>query len=306
MIDLQKLHVFHVVVQEGSFSAAAERLYITQSAVSQQIKTLESGIGRTLFDRGWHGVRLTPSGEILAETTRQIFDLLAKAEHELSADVEVTSGKLTLGATPGIGVYLVPNWVQEFRTEFPKITVALNTDVTGDIVDEVLAHRFEIGIIEGEVPDSTPMRLGVLVLAAVELQLVVGFKHPFWERQSVPLAELSNHSFIMREQGSQSRIWLERTLWRHGIEPVIGAEFDNFEAIKRAVASGTCMAVLPSYIFEREADQHLLHPVTVEGKPFMRELKLVWDREIPISPIARRFMTYLTRYYPAAGAFQPG
>lgn len=302
MIDLHKLHIFHIVAQEGSFSAAAERLLITQSAVSQHIKELETSMGQTLFDRGWRGVRLTPSGEVLAGYASRVFDLIAEAENALTDVLHLASGKVSLGATPGVGVYLAPLWVQEFRSQYPNLTVALNTGVTSQVVADILAHRIDLGIIEGELDELQPGRLGHVVLDSVEQKIAVGFKHPFWDVSSVEVSELAQYSFIVRQQNSQSRIWLDRALRREGIEPKIGAEFDNFESIKRAVAAGMCMAVLPSYVSQTEVEQNMLHLVSVRGKPFVRELRLIWDRNIRFSPIASAFANYLSRQYPTAKA----
>ena len=115
MIDLNKLHVFNVVAQAGSFSAAADRLYITQSAVSQHIKELETGLGRQLFQRGRRGVRLTPHGEILQRYARDIFALVARAEAALTDVAHLSEGRVSIGATPGVAVYLAPEWIQRFR-----------------------------------------------------------------------------------------------------------------------------------------------------------------------------------------------
>src|SRR5512145_430713 len=149
MLDLYKLQIFAVVVQEGSFSRAAEHLYVTQSAVSQHIKELEAGLGTTLFQRGPRGVKLTHPGEILYGYTRDIFALVAQAETALTDVEHLTSGRVSLGATPGIGVYLAPDWVQQFRAQYLQITVSLQTDITPHIVADVLGHRLDIGFIEG-------------------------------------------------------------------------------------------------------------------------------------------------------------
>lgn len=302
MLDLYKLHIFSVVVQEGSFSAAAERLYMTQSAVSQHIKELEASLGRQLFQRGWRGVRLTPHGEILNRYTGEIFALVAKAESALIDIESLSSGRVSIGATPGIGVYLAPDWVQNFRARYPQLTVALQTGVTAQIVSDVLGQRLDIGFIEGELDDYPAPRLSMLVLEAVEQQVVVGFKHPFWERDTVPIEALHQQSFIVRQPNSQSRIWLERTLSQHGIEPAIGAEFDNLESIKRSVTVGTCLAVLPAYVVQAEVEQGLLRRIPVEGKPFTRSLKLIWDSQAHFSPITRAFLTELSQQYPALNA----
>jgi len=298
MLDLHKLRVFYVVAQEGSFSAAAERLYITQSAVSQQIKELEASLGQPLFEREWRGVRLTPSGEVLTDYRRQIFDLIAQAENALTNVQQLASGKISLGATPGIGVYLAPLWVQGFRARYSHLTVALNTGITAQVVGDVLAHRIDLGIIEGELDDLTPPRLGHVIMAQVEQKIVVGSKHPYWHAPQVDAADLGTQSFITRQQNSQSRIWLERTLKRLGIDPMIGAEFDNIESIKRAVSAGTCVAVLPAYVIQTEVEQNVLRAVPVDGQPFVREIKLVWDRDVRFSPVVRAFIDYLSTDYP--------
>ena len=298
MIDLHRLYVFHIVAQEGSFSAAAVRLYMTQSAVSQHIKELEASLGQTLFDRGWHGARLTASGEVLAGYARQVFELVAQAENALTDVGRLASGRVSIGASPGVGVYLAPHWVQQFRSQYPRLTVAFNTGVTAQITADVLAHRIDLGVIEGELDPRSLARLGHHILEQVEQSVVVGFKHPFWDMSSVTLAALNQQSFIVRQQNSQSRIWLEQTLKQHGVEPVIGAEFDNLESIKRALGAGRCLAVLPAYVVEVEVEQHMLRRIPVEGQPFVRAMRLIWDREVRFSPVARAFLAFLAEHYP--------
>lgn len=299
MLDLYKLQIFLAVVQEGSFSAAGERLYITQSAVSQHIKDLEAGLGRPLFERGWRGVSLTPEGEILYRYARQIFALVAEAENALTDVERVSGGRVSIGATPGAAVYLAPDWVQRFRARYPQLTVALQTGVTAQIVAEVLSNRLDVGFIEGELESFRQPRLESLALQEIEQVVVVGFKHPWWERSSAAIEDLHRQSFIVRPPNSQSRAWLEETLRVRGIEPVIGAEFDNLESIKRAVIAGMCLAVLPPYVVQDEVSQGLLHVVALEGQPLRRTLRLIWDRDIHFAPVTRAFIESLSGDYPA-------
>ena len=212
MLDLYKLQIFVTVAQEGSFSAAAERLYVTQSAVSQQIKTLEKQLGRSLFQRGRRGVKLTAHGDILLRYSQQIFALLEEAENAL-VDVEnLAEGRLSIGATPGISIYLVPDWVQRFRAQYPQLSVALKTGVTAQIVADVLAKQIDLGFVEGELDDLKPQRLNVIALEEVEQMVIVGFKHPWWDKETVEIADLHQQSFIVRPPDSQSRIWLDQAL----------------------------------------------------------------------------------------------
>ena len=298
MIDLYKLHIFHAVTQTGSFSTAAERLYMSQSAVSQHVKEIETSLGQQLFIRGRRGVKLTAQGEILADYSRQIFDLLANAETALTNVEQLTSGKVSVGATPGVGIYLVPDWVQRFRAHFPQLTVVLQTGVTDLIVADVLNHRLDLGFIEGELADLHEGKIAFQVLQEVEQLVVVGFQHPFWDRSHLTLHDLDHQSFIVRQQGSQSRSWLEETLHAQGITPVIGAEFDNLESMKRAVTAGRCLALLPSYVVENELQQNQLRVLPIKDRPLLRYLKLIWDPKFPFSPVSRAFLNELSNQYP--------
>lgn len=299
MLDLHKLHIFSVVVQEGSFSAAAVRLYITQSAVSQQMKDLEHGLGQPLFQRGWRGVTLTVHGEILARYTQEIFRLVAEAETALTDVGQLTAGKVSIGATPGAGVYLVPDWVQGFRARYPQLTVTLQTGITGQIVSDLLAHRLDVGVIEGELDGFNQTRLQYMILAEVEQMVVVGIRHPFWDVPQLTMEDLREQSFITRQPTSQSRQWLDSVFMGHSIEPLIDAEFDNLESIKRAVVSGPYVTILPPYVVQNEVEAHLLRLVPVTGSPFMRSLKLIWDRDTPFSPVTRAFLTEISMLYPS-------
>ena len=299
MLDLYKLQIFAVVAQEGSFSAAAERLFMTQSAVSQHIKDLEAGLGRPLFERGRRGVTLTAHGEVLNRYAGKIFALLAEAETALTDVGHLTSGRLSIGVTPGIAVYLAPDWVQKFRARYPQITVAMQTGTTPQVVAEALAHRLDLGFVEGEIDDLSHAHLQALVLEEVEQQVVVGFKHPFWEAERATIQDLKQQSLLVRQANSHSRLWLERTLRQHGVEPLIGAEFDNLESMKRAVAIGTCLAVLPPYVVQSEVEQGLLHVVPMEGRPFVRSLRLIRDSSVVLPPIARAFLAEMADHFSA-------
>lgn len=302
MLDLYKLHIFSVVVQAGSFSAAAERLYMTQSAVSQHIKALEIGLGRQLFQRGPRGVRLTAHGEVLSRYTTEVLALVAQAETALMDVDQLLNGRISIGVTQGIGVYLAPAWVQGFRARYPALTVALQTGVTTQIVADVLSQRVDVGFIEGELDDHVPPRLASLVLEEIEQQVVVGGKHPLWGAAMVHLPALRSHQLIVREANSQSRLWLVQTLRQHGIDPTIGAEFDNLESMKRAVALGTCVAVLPAYVVQSEVERGQLCAIPIEGRPLTRSLKLIWDATTPFTAITRAFLASLSHQYAALQA----
>jgi len=306
MIDLNKLQVFTIVAREGSFSAAAERLFVTQSAVSQHIKDLEAGLGRPLFRRGRRGVELTTHGEVLQRYARDIFALVAQAEAALTDVAHLSEGRVSIGATPGVSVYLAPEWISRFRERYPHLTVALQTGVTGQIVPDVLAGRLDMGLIEGELDAyAGEARLAWHDLVEVEQWVVVGRGHPWAERPSVRLEELHRRPMILRQPGSQTRAWLDGALRPRGVSPVVAAEFDNLESIKRSAAQGSCLAVLPAYVMREETAAGTLRAIPVEGRPLWRTLKLVWAADAYLSPVALAFLEDLGVEYPSLRGFDP-
>lgn len=297
MLSLYKLEIFNAVIDTGSFSAAAGQLFMSQPAVSQHIHDLEASLGTRLFDRGTRGVTPTAQGLILHDYARQVFALLAEAENKL-VDVEnLESGGTTVAATPGVSVYLLPDWIGAFRGRYPRLTVSLQTGITTQVSADVLAHRADVGFVEGELDDPAPARLGVLELEQMEQYVVVGPNHAWWDSAQVSLPALGEQTLLMRPPRSQSRIWLDGVLGRHGLHPQVGAEFDNLESIKRSLMAGTCVAVLPSYVVRHDVMLGLLHAIPVEGAPLQRTLKLLWDRDRPFSPVTRALLRHLSATY---------
>ncbi|MCB0062737.1 MAG: LysR family transcriptional regulator [Caldilineaceae bacterium] len=304
MLDLHKLEIFQRVVREGSFSRAAETLFMTQPAVSQHIQDLETQLGTQLFLRERRGVSLTPEGETLHSYTLKILQLMAEAENAITDVRKLATGQLTLGATPGVSIYLLPDDIQAFRAQYPQLSVTLQTGITPQIVQELRGGQIELGFIEGELDAVTSAQLGVLGLQEVEQHVVVGPKHPWWTRKMVTLGELDRQPFIMRQPTSQTRIWLERVLDANAIHPKISAEFDNVESIKRTVMLGMCLTILPAYVVSHEVATEQMHAIAVENSPLQRTLKLIWDKERHFSPVATAFLRHLSGRFPALTALK--
>jgi DNA-binding transcriptional LysR family regulator len=299
MLNLYKLEIFAIVVQTGSFSAAADRLLMTQPAVSQHIQDLEASLGARLFLRGRRGVTMTEAGETLHRYTQEILRLVAEAEDAVTDVQHLASGQVSVAATPGVGVYLLPDWTQAFRQQYPNLTVVVETSITARIVAGLRSGQMDIGFVEGELDGVDPEGIGVQELEVNEQFVIVGPKHPWWERESVSMEALAGQSIVMRQRNSQTRIWLDGELQRAGVQVQVAAEFDNVESIKRAVAKGKDISILPDYAVRNELEMHMLRAVPVEGRPLLRTLKLVWSRNAFFSPVTRTFLRFLARYLPA-------
>jgi len=298
MLSIYKLEIFSVVVAEGSFSAAGERLHMSQSGVSQHIQDLEGQLGTRLFKRGRRGVTLTAAGETLHDYTRSILRLVAEAEGAVTNVENLTSGQLSIGTTPGISLYLLADWIHSFRVRFPQLMVTLMTDITSQIVSAVLEHRLDVGFVEGEINRLSNMRLGQIPLKEIEQFVVVGPGHPFWSEPSVALADLHQQHFITRQPNSDTRIWMDRIFSDAGVAPHIVAELDNPESIKRAVISGMGVTILPEYAFTEQESQGQVRALPIRDHRLRRSLKLVWDEEIACAPVTKAFLTHLSEHYP--------
>lgn len=298
MLNLHKLEIFSMVAQEGSFSRAAERLYMTQAAVSQHMRELENVLGTALFVRGRRGVHLTPSGERLAEYAERIFALVREAELAVAEVGNLAKNHLTLGATTGVSIYFLPELAQPFTTRYPQMTLSVVSHNAPKARESLMAHQIDLALIEDDevIPEADGM--GAFMLQPVELVVVVGRKHPWWGRGSVAMGELDGQMLVARQAGSYARVWLDEALANLGVTPRIMAEFDSPESVKRAVMAGVSLTLLPDYILRDEVQLGLLHAIRIDDRPLRRAIHVMWDTGVPPTPVARAFAAYLSERYP--------
>jgi len=293
MLNLYQLHIFETVAQEGSFSRAAEQLYLTQPAVSQHIQTLEANLGVQLFRRGRRGIKLTSSGEILIDYTRC---LLRLAEETRQAVTQVDQldqpQQVNIGASPGVGIYLLPNWIRSFYHRHPNLTVTLKTAPTPAIIEAILTNEIKFGIVEGELHNQP---LDWVPLWEEEIVIVVAANHPWQNQKTVDTAALNRQNFVVREKGSLTRAWEEKTLADNGISPQIIAEFDSPAAIKQAVASGLGVALLPRFVVQADAN---LHTLRLSTGLLVRTLKLIWGKDSLANQAVQAFISHLSNEFP--------
>jgi len=305
-LSLHKLEIFSAVAQTGSFSRAAEQLLMSQSAVSQHVHDLESSLGNVLFVRGARGVTLTEPGAALLGYTQKILELVAQAELAVTDVSRLESGSMTLGATPGVSAYLLPEWVDAFSEKFPNLSVAVQTDITPVLIERIRSQHLRVAIVEGE-PDDSHVSGGCIATALEEVEqyVVVGPKHPWWSRSVVHVRELDGQAMVTRQRSSSTREWIDRVLARHGVRPRIVAEFDNLESIKRSTASRVAFAILPDYIVRDAEEAGRLRRLTVRDCDMRRTLHLLRSSRGNFSPIECAFFAQLGRRFPVLGAMLP-
>jgi DNA-binding transcriptional LysR family regulator len=247
-----RLVVFRNVAERLSFRRAAEALYLTQPAVSLQIKALEEDLGLSLFERSGRAIVLTPAGELLLRYTRQVSGLLAEAERELAALSGELAGTLSIGASTTIAQYLLPRLLAEFRRTAPRIEFSVLSGNTETIVAALEQHRIDLGLIEGPAHSQAVTAEPFL---DDEIVLIASTAHEWSDRPFVTLQEIPSIPLLIREPGSGTRQVLELALERCGLKRSslrVAMELDSTEAIKSAVAAGLGLGFVSRWALEQD------------------------------------------------------
>jgi DNA-binding transcriptional LysR family regulator len=227
--------VFRAVAEQLSFRKAAEELYLTQPAVSLQIKALEEELGVQVFDRSGAHITLTPAGKVLLRYAKQVNSLFAQAERDILVLAGDHAGRLSLGASTTISQYVLPRLLGEFCKEYPRVHPTLISGNTEQIVSAVENQKIELGFIEGP---ARSRKVKSEPFLEDELVLIASMAHEWAESASVSVLDLCSAPLLMRERGSGTRRVIEMALERLGIKRSlmhIVMELDSTEAIKSAV-----------------------------------------------------------------------
>lgn len=296
MLNLYQLQIFQTVAQVGSFSRAAQQLYLSQPAVSQHIQALETDLGVRLFHRGRRGIKLTASGELLQDYARSLL-LFAEKTRQIVAQPEdaPASHPLQIGASPGVGAYLLPNWIQAFNRRFPELAIKVKTSPSPAIIDAVVAGGLKLAIIEGELAEE-PVQY--LPLWGEEIVIVTPPESGRNSSRTIHIAELAQKNLIVREEGSLTRAWEMQLFSQYNLTPHIVAEFNSPAAIKQAVASGLGVALLPYFAVETECNAGRLRAIRLKNTSLTRTLKVIWSDNSLSDLTVRAFVSHLSNEFP--------
>jgi DNA-binding transcriptional LysR family regulator len=271
-----RLKVFRAVAENSSFRKAGEELYLTQPAVTQQIKALEEDLGVQLFDRTGTHVELTSAGSLLLRYVRQIDKLLGRAEQDIAALDGNCGGELHLGVSTTISQYVLPRMLREFRKEHPKIRLSVQSGNTQHIVEALVDQQVSLGLIEGPAHRRDVKTEPFL---DDELVLIVPGSHEWADQSSVSCEDLIDAPLLMRERGSGSRRVIESALVAGGLKLKslsVTMDLDSTEAIKSAVESGLGVGFVSRWAIANEVRLGLLKIVAVAGLHVLRKFTLVY------------------------------
>ena len=271
-MNLNHLAIFHAVAQAGSMTQGAERLDISQPAVSKQVQELEHSLGVHLFDRIGRRVRLSQAGEILANYARMLFAVEHEAEEAMVDVRAVGRGRLVIGASTTIGTYLLPGVLADFWRRYPKVELLVEIENTEQVHRRLAGLQLDVGLTEGFVEEA---EFEGEVFHRDELVVIAAPRHPLARQPRVPLSALRDEPFILREPGSGTRAVEERALGRLKLPVRVVMALGSTEAIKRVVAEGVGLAIVSRLAVGAECAAGTLATLPVAGLRIARPLHLV-------------------------------
>lgn len=285
-MDLSQLEAFLAVAKEGSFSRAARKLHRTQPAISQVIRNIETELGERLFDRSSRDGVLTDAGQVLMEYAEKLLNLRAETHQALAELRQMHTGKLSIAANEFTCIYLL-RVLDRYRQLFPMVKVAVQRSYARDIPRRILAHEVELGMLTFRPEDSD---LRPLVVYRDELTFVVHPDHPLARAKSVTIKQLGSQGFIAHNVPSPYRVKVLEAFRRHRTPLNMPVELPTIEAIRKFVAMGNGVALIPGICVETEVERGELVQVPVKELRLERKLRVVYRRDAQLSHAARAFL----------------
>jgi DNA-binding transcriptional LysR family regulator len=297
VMDLRHLRLFCEIVDQRSFSLAAESMHITQPAASLRVRSLERELGAQLLDRSGRDVTATDAGEVLYRHARQIIDLDDEARVEIMNLGELGGGRVVIGASTGPGEHLLPELITEFKHAHPGIELSLRVTDSREIIDLVLGRELELGVV-GAVAGRP--ELVVAPFARDEIVVVCAPSHPWASAGEVGFDELVRAPLIVQQPGSGVRAVVEAALRARGVNPAqlnVFLELGLNESVKHAVIAGAGVTYLSKFALRNELRNGTLVTVRVAGFEILRDFSIVRSRTRAMSKAMAAFLQFLEAQY---------
>ena len=288
-MELHQLRYFVAVVQEGTFTRAAERLYITQPSLSEQIRKLETELGSPLFRRLGRRLVLTSAGESLLPHAEKVVLEVEEAKARVDEVRGLRRGRLSIGVLPSAAARLLPRFLAEFRRHHAGVEVVLR-DESASVELEQLVHDGVVDLAIVRLPPTRHTDLEMETLVREPLVLVAPPGHRLADRRSVALADLAREPFVMMRPGHGLRECLLGVCRQAGFEPHIVLEAGQVGSLVGLVQAGIGITVIPRMVAGTEGRR-----VPIRDSYACRDVGVVWPQGQPLAPAARIFLDILRR-----------
>lgn len=304
-MEFNQLEAFVTVVMQGSFSRAADRLFLSQPTVSTHVKSLERELGTLLFDRGKNDLALTTAGESLYRYARDLLDLRSLALATIKENKKVGEEQFTIAASSVPCQYLLPQVVAEFEREFPTVSVSLHQENSRRVCMDISNYHYPLGVVGEKYPLP---RLVYVPFLQDELVLAVPNRCEYQdllEKTSLSLGDLAGRRLLLREPGSGTRSLLEKALAAEGLD--LGmfrvTVYNSQETVKQAIRQGLGVSLISRFVVEDYQTFHYVTVRTLPGRELAREFFLVYHDKRVLTPAVEAIRRYITSFYSEEGSF---
>ncbi|MBP7415693.1 MAG: LysR family transcriptional regulator [Pyrinomonadaceae bacterium] len=291
-MHIETLKVFSDLVDLESFSLAAERNFITQSAVSQQIRALEDRFKRRLLERirGRRDIKLTPAGEVFYRESKLVLDAYDQLQESLRGVVGKIGGTVKVATVYSVGLHELPQKVREFMTKFPAAKIDLEYSRTTRVVRDVMNGTVELGVLAFPEPKRG---LTITPMSDNRLVLIAPLDHKLASKTKVKVTDLNGQDFVHFERDVPTRKAMDKIFKANGVEVKKVAEFDNIETIKRAVEVGFGLAIVPEPAVSESKKAGSLAVIQLAEKYWVRSVGVIHRSDKTLSLAAKKFLQLL-------------
>jgi DNA-binding transcriptional LysR family regulator len=289
-MQIETLKVFCDLAESGSFTKAAQINGVTQSAVSQQISSLERIFKSLLIERSKKHFRLTREGQVLYEHSKQVLDTYGALQNKLQQIKEIISGTIRVATIYSIGLHDLPPYLKRFLKSYPTVNVHVEYRRANQVYEDVIGNVVDLGLVAYPVRDS---KLEITQLRKDPLVLITHPQHPLTKTRSVKLKALSGQKFIGFEPDIPTRRALDRLLKEHSVQVQHVMEFDNIETVKRAVEIDAGVAIVPQGTVVQEVAKQTLAQMSFDDGEFYRPLAAIYKKSKVLSPAMKQFLAVL-------------
>ncbi|MBX3010203.1 MAG: LysR family transcriptional regulator [Caldilineaceae bacterium] len=289
-MEIVQLRALVGIVRAGSFTAAAETLYVTQSALSQQIKALETELGLQLFERQGRRITLTAPGKVVLARAEQILTQLHILQQELTALQQGAQGRLRIGTSDTVCLYLLPPVVRAFREQYPQVEIHLTNRPSREVATLLVEGELDFGIIS--LPVSEPQLESEYLCARTEVAICAP-THPLAAQTKLTLESLLAYPLLLLEKGTTSRALLDQLLAQAGYTAQM-TELGSIEVLKRYAEIGLGVAIVPAMAVTEDEREARLHTLSLPWLP-VRAVGMVRRRTSYVTPAEQAFLELLQR-----------
>ncbi len=289
-MQIESLKVFCDLAETESFTKAAQINSVTQSAVSQQISSLERTFKSLLIERSKKKFRLTREGQVLYDYSKQIISTYDALHSKLQEIKDIISGTIRVATIYSIGLHDLPPYLKKFLKAYPTVNVHVEYRRANQVYEDVLGNVVDLGLVAYPTRDS---KLEIFPLRKEPLVLICHPQHPLAKNKSVKLKAISGQKFISFEPDIPTRKALDRILKEHSVQVQHAMEFDNIETVKRAVEIDAGVAIVPQGTVAQEVGKQTLAQVDIEDGEFYRPLAAIYKKNKVLSPAMKQFLAVL-------------